>query len=109
MKIGRNVHFMQIPYSFGGEKDSVGIYEGGMKEKYRGANSSKYKMNNSLLWIILLQIIGLTSVRSIWNLYQIFNKNLEMVCLVLKKMKNHPPQAPHVPQAPQIRNVILHK
>jgi len=40
---------MQIPYSFGGEKDSVGIYEGGMKEKYRGANSSKYKMNNSLL------------------------------------------------------------
>jgi len=33
MKVGGNVHFMQIPYNFCGEKDGAGIYEGSKERK----------------------------------------------------------------------------
>jgi len=38
MKVGKNVHFIQICYSFCGEKDGVGIYGGGTNKKRRILN-----------------------------------------------------------------------
>jgi hypothetical protein len=40
-----------------------------------------------------------------WEAYEIYTKSstttLKWTFWALKKMKNHPPQAPHTPQAPQ--------